>query len=94
MYIFRRHSAGYYAAMYKQDGLRGGHVIKLGANCDAAALEAIKVQGSEHGSIRSTARGKCGWHPLIHFVLKTKIEMPPHFAACGTSVHFCMVTET
>jgi len=36
-------SAGWYAALYKQDGLRGGHVIMLGPGNDAAAREALQV---------------------------------------------------
>jgi phosphoribosylformimino-5-aminoimidazole carboxamide ribotide isomerase len=33
--------AGYYANIYRKDGLRGGHVIKLGTGNDAAAREAL-----------------------------------------------------
>ncbi|MDQ8194027.1 phosphoribosylformimino-5-aminoimidazole carboxamide ribotide isomerase [Coraliomargarita sp. SDUM461004] len=33
--------AGYYARMYRQDALTGGHVIKLGPGNDAAAREAL-----------------------------------------------------
>lgn len=33
--------AAFYAEMYRQDGLTGGHVIKLGPGCDQAALEAL-----------------------------------------------------
>lgn len=33
--------AGYYANIYRKDGLRGGHVIKLGPGNDAAAREAL-----------------------------------------------------
>ena len=33
--------ADYYANIYRQDALRGGHVIKLGAGNDAAAKEAL-----------------------------------------------------
>lgn len=33
--------AGYYAALYREDGLTGGHVIKLGPGNDAAAREAL-----------------------------------------------------
>ena len=35
-------SAGEYARMYSEDALTGGHVIMLGAGCEAAALEALK----------------------------------------------------
>ena len=34
-------SAGWYAELYKRDGLRGGHVIMLGPGNDAAAREAL-----------------------------------------------------
>lgn len=34
-------SAGYYAELYRQDSLVGGHVIKLGPNNDEAAREAL-----------------------------------------------------
>ena len=34
-------SPGYYADMYRQDNLSGGHVIKLGSGNDAAAKEAL-----------------------------------------------------
>ena len=33
--------SSFYAEMYKADGLTGGHVIKLGPGCDAAAIEAL-----------------------------------------------------
>jgi phosphoribosylformimino-5-aminoimidazole carboxamide ribotide isomerase len=33
--------ASYYATLYQQDALRGGHVIKLGPNNDAPAREAL-----------------------------------------------------
>ena len=33
--------AAYYANLYRQDGLTGGHVIKLGANNDGPAREAL-----------------------------------------------------
>ena len=33
--------SSYYAALYRKDGLRGGHVIKLGPGNDAAAKEAL-----------------------------------------------------
>ena len=36
-------SAGDYGAMYKKDGLIGGHVIMLGGGCEAAAMEALQV---------------------------------------------------
>ena len=35
------HTPAYYADMYRQDDLHGGHIIKLGANNDQAALEAL-----------------------------------------------------
>ena len=34
-------SANYYAEIYQKDNLQGGHVIKLGAGNDAAALQAL-----------------------------------------------------
>ncbi len=36
-----QHSSGYYADIYRQDGLTGGHVIKLGPGNDEAAREAL-----------------------------------------------------
>jgi phosphoribosylformimino-5-aminoimidazole carboxamide ribotide isomerase len=36
-------SAAWYAALYKRDGLEGGHVILLGSGNDAAAKEALGV---------------------------------------------------
>lgn len=33
--------AAYYAALYRQDGLSGGHVIKLGPNNDSVARQAL-----------------------------------------------------
>jgi len=35
------HSAGYYADLYRCDGLQGGHVIMLGTGNEAAAKEAL-----------------------------------------------------
>mmetsp|Transcript_9018 Transcript_9018/g.13498 ORF Transcript_9018/g.13498 Transcript_9018/m.13498 type:complete len:284 (-) Transcript_9018:113-964(-) len=35
--------AGYFAEMYKKDGLRGGHVIMLGPGNEEAALEALQA---------------------------------------------------
>ena len=35
------HSPGYFARMYREDRLRGGHIIKLGPGNEAAALEAL-----------------------------------------------------
>ena len=35
--------SAWYAELYRRDGLRGGHVIKLGAGNDAAALEALRT---------------------------------------------------
>ncbi|QLL32272.1 hypothetical protein HG536_0C04410 [Torulaspora globosa] len=37
-----QHSSSYYAGLYKQKGVTGCHVIKLGPNNDEAALEALK----------------------------------------------------
>ena len=37
------HSAGWYAELYKRDGLRGGHVIMLGPGNEAAGREALAV---------------------------------------------------
>ena len=39
----RSHSAGYFASLYKQHGLEGAHVIKLGAGNEQAALEALQA---------------------------------------------------
>lgn len=36
-----KHPPAYYAELYKEHGLRGGHVIKLGPGNDAAAEEAL-----------------------------------------------------
>ena len=36
-------SPAYFARLYASDGLRGGHVIKLGPGNDAAALEALEA---------------------------------------------------
>lgn len=33
--------SSFYAEMYRQDGLTGGHIIKLGPGCDQAAREAL-----------------------------------------------------
>lgn len=38
-----QHSSSYYAQLYKQNNVSGCHVIKLGPNNDAAALEALKA---------------------------------------------------
>lgn len=35
-------SAGWYADLYRQDGLKGGHVIMLGPGNEAAAIEAVQ----------------------------------------------------
>ena len=35
------HSAAWYAELYRRDGLKGGHVIKLGAGNEKAAQEAL-----------------------------------------------------
>ncbi|MGJ8649003.1 MAG: phosphoribosylformimino-5-aminoimidazole carboxamide ribotide isomerase [Opitutaceae bacterium] len=45
------HSAAYYAELYQNDGLLGGHVIKLGPNNDAAARESLAAypQGLQIG---------------------------------------------
>lgn len=37
------HTPDYYARMYKKDSLPGGHVIKLGAGNDVAAMEALRA---------------------------------------------------
>jgi phosphoribosylformimino-5-aminoimidazole carboxamide ribotide isomerase len=37
------HSAGWYAKLYKEDGLYGGHVIMLGMGNEASALEALQA---------------------------------------------------
>ena len=37
------HSSSYYAELFKRDGLRGGHVIMLGPNNEAAAKEALSA---------------------------------------------------
>jgi phosphoribosylformimino-5-aminoimidazole carboxamide ribotide isomerase len=37
-----QHSAAWYAALYKRDGLKGGHVIMLGPGNDAEALSALR----------------------------------------------------
>ncbi|MDH4320248.1 MAG: phosphoribosylformimino-5-aminoimidazole carboxamide ribotide isomerase [Desulfobulbaceae bacterium] len=37
------HPPSYYAAMYRRDGLSGGHVIMLGANNEEAALDALRA---------------------------------------------------
>jgi phosphoribosylformimino-5-aminoimidazole carboxamide ribotide isomerase len=36
-------SAGWYADLYKRDGLKGGHVIMLGPGNEQAAMEALKA---------------------------------------------------
>ncbi len=35
--------AGYYAELYRRDGIQGGHIIKLGAGNDEAAREALQA---------------------------------------------------
>jgi phosphoribosylformimino-5-aminoimidazole carboxamide ribotide isomerase len=37
------HSPGYYASMYREDGLTGGHVIMLGSGNEQAAEEALRA---------------------------------------------------
>jgi phosphoribosylformimino-5-aminoimidazole carboxamide ribotide isomerase len=37
------HTAGYYANLYKENGLTGAHVIMLGKGNDDAAKEALRV---------------------------------------------------
>ena len=37
------HPAGYFANLYQQHGLRGGHVILLGPGNDEAAMDAVKT---------------------------------------------------
>ena len=39
-------SAAWYAGLYKKDGLKGGHIIMLGAGNEEAALEALKAYPS------------------------------------------------
>lgn len=36
-------SAGYFAKLYRDNGLTGGHVVKLGPGNDDAAIEALKA---------------------------------------------------
>ena len=36
-------SPAYFALLYKESGLEGGHVIKLGPGNDVAAKEALKA---------------------------------------------------
>ncbi|MBA3013652.1 MAG: phosphoribosylformimino-5-aminoimidazole carboxamide ribotide isomerase [Proteobacteria bacterium] len=35
--------SSFYAEMYRQDALTGGHIIKLGPGCDQAAIEALQA---------------------------------------------------
>ena len=46
-----KHPAGYFAQLYKEHGLSGGHVIMLGPNNDEAAQDALKAwpQGLQVG---------------------------------------------
>jgi phosphoribosylformimino-5-aminoimidazole carboxamide ribotide isomerase len=37
------HTPGYYASMYREDGLQGGHVIMLGGGNEEAAAEALRA---------------------------------------------------
>lgn len=37
------HPSSYYAKLYRQDNLTGGHIIKLGPGCDDAAQEALNA---------------------------------------------------
>ncbi|WP_199621569.1 phosphoribosylformimino-5-aminoimidazole carboxamide ribotide isomerase [Paenibacillus alkalitolerans] len=37
------HSPGYYASMYREDGLTGGHIIMLGGGNETAAEEALRA---------------------------------------------------
>jgi len=37
------HSPGYYASMYREDGLTGGHIIMLGGGNEQAAEEALRA---------------------------------------------------
>ncbi|MFD0696524.1 phosphoribosylformimino-5-aminoimidazole carboxamide ribotide isomerase [Paenibacillus sp. GCM10027628] len=37
------HTPGYYASMYREDGLEGGHVIMLGGGNEEAAAEALRA---------------------------------------------------
>lgn len=38
-----RHPPAYFAKLYKENGLTGGHIIKLGPNNDQAAKEACET---------------------------------------------------
>ena len=40
-HLFFSQNAGFFASLYREDNLTGGHVIKLGAGNDAAAEEAL-----------------------------------------------------
>lgn len=54
--------AGYYAELYRRDGLKGGHVIKLGPGNDQAAREALAAypMGLQLGG-GVTADNACEW---------------------------------
>ena len=41
LFFVLSHNAGFYASLYREDNLTGGHVIKLGPGNDAAAEEAL-----------------------------------------------------
>lgn len=51
-------SAAEYATLYKQDGLKGGHVIMLGADplSNAAALEALHAYPGKPQAIKTVYR--------------------------------------
>jgi hypothetical protein len=81
---------GEVAALIAEKGLAHEvDVTILDADPQETAFEAAVID--RYRPIRSTARGKM--HSLVQFE-KLGWKCRPHFAACGTSVHFCMVTET
>jgi hypothetical protein len=45
----------------------------------ACGQKVCRSLGTPHSPIRSTARGKMWTHSVVHFVLKTTMEMPPTF---------------
>ena len=42
-HLWKRHSPAYYANLYREHNLIGGHVIKLGPRNDQAAKEALQA---------------------------------------------------
>ncbi|MFC1523890.1 phosphoribosylformimino-5-aminoimidazole carboxamide ribotide isomerase [Thermodesulfobacteriota bacterium] len=55
-------ASSYYAALYREDGLTGGHVIKLGPGNDAAAIDALSAYpGGLHIGGGITAANASGW---------------------------------